>query len=102
MEDCVGNSRHDGDIALVDNSYLERFYALGSLTSCNQVTASLVAKDLGIRLGEWTFEVQGDLTTGVTATTVPGGKTYVFVLGTDNRIWTRAGTWPVLGAWQRL
>lgn len=44
----------------------------------------------------------GDLTTGVTATTVPGGKTYVFVLGTDNRIWTRAGTWPVLGAWQRL
>lgn len=44
----------------------------------------------------------GDLTTGVTATTVPGGKTYVFVLGTDNRIWTRAGTWPALGAWQRL
>jgi putative redox protein len=41
------------------------FYALGSLTSCNQVTASLVAKDLGIRLGEWTFEVQGDLDTSV-------------------------------------
>jgi putative redox protein len=37
------------------------FYALGSLTSCNQVTATLVAKDLGIRLGAWTFEVQGDL-----------------------------------------
>ena len=41
------------------------FYALGSLTSCNQVTAALVAKDLGIRLGEWTFDVQGDLDTSV-------------------------------------
>ena len=41
------------------------FYALGALTSCNQVTASLVAKDLGITLGEFTFEVQGDLDTAV-------------------------------------
>ncbi len=41
------------------------FYALGSLTSCNQVTATLVANDLGIRLGAWTFEVQGDLDTNV-------------------------------------
>lgn len=41
------------------------FYALGSLTSCNQVTASLVAKDLGIRLGQWTFDIQGDLDTAV-------------------------------------
>jgi putative redox protein len=41
------------------------FYALGSLTSCNQVTATLVAKDLGIRLGNWSFEVQGDLDTSV-------------------------------------
>lgn len=41
------------------------FYALGSLTSCNQVTATLVAKDLGISLGDWTFEVQGDLDTSV-------------------------------------
>jgi putative redox protein len=41
------------------------FYALGSLTSCNQVTASLVAKDLGIQLGRWTFEIQGDLDTAV-------------------------------------
>ncbi|MBT0568658.1 OsmC family protein [Williamsia sp. CHRR-6] len=39
------------------------FYALGALTSCNQVTASLVAKDLGITLGEFTFSVQGDLDT---------------------------------------
>jgi uncharacterized OsmC-like protein len=41
------------------------FYALGALTSCNQVTASLVAKDLGIRLGRWTFDIQGDLDTAV-------------------------------------
>jgi uncharacterized OsmC-like protein len=41
------------------------FYALGALTSCNQVTASLVAKDLGITLGSWTFDVQGDLDTSV-------------------------------------
>lgn len=41
------------------------FYALGALSSCNQVTASLVAKDLGIRLGRWTFDVQGDLDTAV-------------------------------------
>jgi putative redox protein len=41
------------------------FYALGSLTSCNQVTATLVAKDLGIKLGAWSFEVQGDLDTDV-------------------------------------
>jgi putative redox protein len=41
------------------------FYALGSLTSCNQVTATLVAKDLGVRLGAWTFDIQGDLDTSV-------------------------------------
>lgn len=41
------------------------YYALGALTSCNQVTGALVAKDLGIRLGKWTFEVQGDLDTAV-------------------------------------
>jgi putative redox protein len=41
------------------------FYALGALTSCNQVTASLVARDLGIALGEFRFEVQGDLDTAV-------------------------------------
>ncbi|MEQ3552824.1 OsmC family protein [Pseudonocardia nematodicida] len=41
------------------------FYAIGALTSCNQVTASLVAKDLGIRLGRWTFDARGDLDTPV-------------------------------------
>jgi uncharacterized OsmC-like protein len=41
------------------------FYALGALTSCNQVTASLVATDLGVRLGAWSFDIQGDLDTAV-------------------------------------
>lgn len=41
------------------------FYALGALTSCNQVTAALVAKDLGIALGAFDFRVQGDLDTAV-------------------------------------
>ena len=41
------------------------FYALASLTSCNQVTGSLVAKDLGITLGAWSFRIQGDLDTAV-------------------------------------
>ena len=41
------------------------FYARGALTSCNQVTGSLVAKDLGIRLGRWTFDIVGDLDTDV-------------------------------------
>ena len=51
--------------------------------------------------GPWT-SLGGRLTSGVTATTVPGGKTYVFVLGTDNNIWMRMGTWPSLGGWMRL
>lgn len=41
------------------------FYVLAALSSCNQVTASLVAKDLGISLGAWDFEVVGDLDTAV-------------------------------------
>ncbi|MDQ8042977.1 MAG: OsmC family protein [Solirubrobacteraceae bacterium] len=41
------------------------FYALASLSSCNQVTAALVAKDLGIELGAFSFQVRGDLDTAV-------------------------------------
>ena len=37
----------------------------GALTSCNQVTGSLVARDLGITLGAWSFRIQGDLDTAV-------------------------------------
>lgn len=41
------------------------FYLLGSLISCNQVTAQLVAKDLGITLGHLDFQARGDLDTAV-------------------------------------
>jgi putative redox protein len=56
------------------------FYVLGSLSSCNQVTASLVAKDLGIRLGAWKFEVQGDLDPSVLATGAEGNANFVSVV----------------------
>jgi hypothetical protein len=43
----------------------------------------------------------GRLTSGPAATTAPGGKTYVFVLGTDHLPWMRNGRWPSLGPWTR-
>ena len=36
-------------------------YTLGALTSCNQISAQLVAKDLGIQVGEFTFSARGEL-----------------------------------------
>ena len=53
------------------------FYALGALTSCNQVTAALVAKDLGITLGKFTFTVQGDLDTLVLVKGEEGNSNFV-------------------------
>jgi putative redox protein len=44
-----------------DSSPSPLAYTLGALTSCNQISAQLVAKDLGIRVGEFTFTAQGDL-----------------------------------------
>ena len=44
-----------------DQAACPAFHALASLTSCSQVTADLVARDLGIRLGSWKIDVQGDL-----------------------------------------
>ena len=35
-------------------------YALASLTTCNQVTASIVAKEMGIDIDSYAFEVAGD------------------------------------------
>ena len=52
------------------------FYALASLSSCNQVTASLVAKDLGVTLGSWTFEVVGDLDTAVLVAGAEGNANF--------------------------
>ena len=46
-------------------------YTLGALSSCNQITGAIVAKELGIALGDWSFEVVGDLDTAVM---VSGGE----------------------------
>ncbi|KAK2685020.1 hypothetical protein QWA68_016040 [Fusarium oxysporum] len=40
-------------------------YALASLSSCNQVTGALVAKDHGLTLGKWRVLVEGQLPTAV-------------------------------------
>lgn len=52
------------------------FYALGALTSCNQVTASLVAKDLGITVGAFDFRIQGDLDTAVLVAGADGNANF--------------------------
>ena len=48
-----------------DSSPSPLSYVLAALSSCNQVTGSVVARELGITLGEWRFEVRGDLDTAV-------------------------------------
>jgi putative redox protein len=40
-------------------------YALAALVSCSQVTAQIVAKDLGIKLESFAFELAADLDTAV-------------------------------------
>ncbi|KAH6844573.1 OsmC/Ohr family [Chaetomium sp. MPI-CAGE-AT-0009] len=40
-------------------------YSLASLSSCNQVTGHVVARDHGIVLGAWHVEVEADLPTAV-------------------------------------
>ncbi len=40
-------------------------YSLASLSSCNQVTGHVVARDHGIKLGEWKVEVEALLPTAV-------------------------------------
>lgn len=45
-------------------------FNLTALSSCTQVTGSIVAKDLGIELGKWEVEVEGQLDPSV----LVGGK----------------------------
>jgi uncharacterized OsmC-like protein len=40
-------------------------YALAALVSCSQVTAQIVAKDLGIKLESFAFDLSADLDTAV-------------------------------------
>ena len=59
-----------------DQAACPAFHALASLTSCAQVTASLVAKDLGIRLGQWKFDVKGDLDVRVLVSGAEGNANF--------------------------
>ena len=59
-----------------DQAACPAFHALASLTSCAQVTASLVAKDLGIRLGAWKFDVNGDLDVRVLVSGAEGNANF--------------------------
>jgi putative redox protein len=52
------------------------FYVLAALSSCNQVTAALVAKDLSIELGAWSFDVVGDLDTDVLVNGAEGNANF--------------------------
>ncbi|MGI4895301.1 MAG: OsmC family protein [Janthinobacterium lividum] len=51
-------------------------YVLGALTSCNQVTGSLVARKLGVQVATWTFHVQGDLDPAVISTGAEGNANF--------------------------
>jgi uncharacterized OsmC-like protein len=42
-------------------------YVLAGLTSCTQVTAQIVARDLGVRLGRFDLRLEADLDTAVLA-----------------------------------
>ena len=52
------------------------FYALAALSSCNQVTAALVAKDLGVTLGAWSLEVVGGRGTAVVVNGAAGNANF--------------------------
>ena len=52
-------------------------YTLASLTTCSQVTASIVAKELGISIANYAFEVSGGLDpTAMTTGTGSGDDTF--------------------------
>jgi putative redox protein len=51
-------------------------YTLGALTGCNQITAALVAKDLGVALGRLSFEAVGDFDPSVLAAGAEGNANF--------------------------
>lgn len=63
-----------------DSSPSPVVYSLASLGSCNQVTGSIVAKDHGIRVGEWNVDVEGQLPTEVLVKGAEGNSNWVSVV----------------------
>ena len=67
----VGGSTHVFDVDAApafggrDSAPSPISYALGALISCTQVTAQIAAKDLGIAIDTFDFEISGTLDTAV-------------------------------------
>eukprot|EP00746_Dinoflagellata_sp_MGD_P010282 gnl/MRDRNA2_/MRDRNA2_121178_c0_seq1.p1 gnl/MRDRNA2_/MRDRNA2_121178_c0~~gnl/MRDRNA2_/MRDRNA2_121178_c0_seq1.p1 ORF type:complete len:201 (-),score=37.61 gnl/MRDRNA2_/MRDRNA2_121178_c0_seq1:146-667(-) len=57
------------------------YYVLAGLGSCNQVTGSLVAKDLGIKLGKWEVDVHAKLDVAVLTTGAEGNANFDAIEG---------------------
>lgn len=57
------------------------FYVLAGLSSCTQVTGSLVAKDLGIKVGEWKVDVHAELDTAVLVAGADGNANFGSISG---------------------
>lgn len=55
-------------------------YTLGALTSCNQITAQIVAKELGVTLGEFEISARGDLDPAVMAGGADGNANFSAVV----------------------
>jgi hypothetical protein len=53
-------------------------------------------------VGSGWHSLGGGLTSGVGAGSAPNGSTWTLVLGPDNHIWKRSGTWPKLSPWTSL
>ena len=51
-------------------------YVLGALTGCNQITAQLVAKDLGVTLGRFSADAVGDFDPSVLAAGAEGNANF--------------------------
>jgi putative redox protein len=51
-------------------------YTLGALTGCNQISAQLVAKELGVTLGEFTFAATGDFDPSVFVSGADGNANF--------------------------
>lgn len=68
-------------------------YVLAGLISCSQVTAQLVARELGLSLGQFNFDVEAALPTDVLTTGAEGNPNFTRVVITA-RVETDAAAGP--------
>jgi uncharacterized OsmC-like protein len=65
-------------------------YSLASLSACNQVTGHVVARDHGIKLGEWKVDVEAKLPTKTLVNGEEGNPNWESVR-LRVRVWTDVG-----------